>query len=58
MHDLDGILAELRNHAARMSFSELPEDKDAYYVVWVMREGERSLGRPAGAARRRHRVCR
>lgn len=43
MHELDHILSELQRPAARLPFSELPEDRDVYYAVWVDADGADDL---------------
>jgi hypothetical protein len=43
VNDLDRILSELENPIDRRSFSELPDQKDVYYAVWVDRSGANDL---------------
>jgi len=43
MDELDRIVSELRNPAGRMSFNDLPGDKNVYYAVWVDDSGADGL---------------
>jgi hypothetical protein len=43
VNDLDRIVSELENPVGRRPFSELPDQKDVYYAVWVDRSGASDL---------------
>jgi hypothetical protein len=43
MDQLDRIVSELRNRAARVAFTDLPQDKNVYYAVWVDEKGAEEL---------------